>query len=104
MSKLEDEIAALRTQLEDLAERVRLDAVAESFLRGKHPIRQGDFFRLWRGDFATRRSFNGSEDGKWLYFDGYHTTEPHRIPEPDDHERLYTIAEVAEIVAKARKL
>jgi hypothetical protein len=100
-TKLEDEVAELRTRLTALEERVRLDAVAEAFLRGDHAVRERDYFLLW-GDCPTRLSRVSSE-GKWTYFDGRNSIEPHRIPEPTEYERLYTIAEVAEIVAKAAR-
>lgn len=96
---LESEVAALRAQFIALSERVRLTATAERFLAGEHPIRVGDYFLLYE-DFPTRLS-NVSSEGKWTYFDGHHSVEPFRIPRPGDHERLYTIAEVAEIVARA---
>jgi hypothetical protein len=96
-SKLQAQVDDLRRQLSEVAERVRLHDVADAFLRGEHPIRQGDYFLLW-GDRATRLD-NVSSDGKWTYFDGHNHTEPFRIPDPQDHPRLYTIAEVAEILA-----
>jgi hypothetical protein len=102
MTKLEEEIAELRDRLNDLAERVRLDAVAEQFYCGTHEIREGDYFILEGSTFATRLA-SVSSDGKWTYFNGKNSIEPFRIPEPDENERLYTIAEVAEIVARAKR-
>ena len=84
-----------------LAERVRLDAVASAFIDGEHPVREGDYFLLY-GHHPTRLS-NISSDGKWTYNNGSHTVEPFAIPSPTESLRLYTIAEVAEIVAKARR-
>ena len=98
---LEEEVAALRAQLDDLAERVRLDAVAGAFLRGEHTVREGDYAVI--DDFPTRVSSIAS-NGKWTYFNGRNVTEPFRVPPSDDIQRLYTVAEVAEIVAKARKI
>lgn len=100
MTKLETEIAALRAQLDDLAERVRLDEVANMFLREECTIRAGDYVVI--DDFPTRVSSISSE-GKWTYFNGRNAVEPFRVPPSDDIERLYTAAEVAEIVAKARR-
>lgn len=100
MTKLEIEITALRAQLHDLAERVRLDEVANAFLREERTIREGDYVMI--DDFPTRVSRISSE-GKWTYFDGSNVVEPFRVPPSDDIERLYTTAEVAEIVAKARR-
>jgi uncharacterized protein YceH (UPF0502 family) len=99
MSDLEAEVMALRRQLDELAERVRLDAVADAFIRGAHEIREGDNFLL-HGGFPTKLT-NISSDGKWTFFNGAHTIEPFRTP--TDCERLYTIAEVAEIVAKLER-
>lgn len=101
MSKLEEEIIMLRRQLEDLAERVRLDDVADAFMRGEHVVRAGDCVVI--AGLLTRVG-NISSEGKWTYFNGRNVVEPFRVPPSDDIERLYTIAEVAEIVAKARKL
>ncbi len=94
---LEKEVAELRARLDALSERARLGAVAEAFLRGDHAVREGDYFLL-HGDFPTRLS-NVSSEGKWTYFDGRNTVEPFRIPDPCEYPRLYTIEEVAEILA-----
>jgi gamma-glutamyltranspeptidase len=99
---LSDEIAELRAKLASLAERVRLHETADAFLRSDHVIREGDYF-LYYKEFATKLT-NVNSEGKWTFFDGHHSVEPHRIPDQADHARLYTIAEVAEIVAQARKL
>ncbi len=99
MTDLERQVAALRAQLNALAERVRLDAVAESFLSNAEEIREGDFFLLYE-DFPTRLG-NISSQGKWTYQSPHGCIEPHQIPEPGEYQRLYTGAEVAEIVAKA---
>jgi hypothetical protein len=98
-TKLEEEVAELRAKLVDITERVRLDAVAEAFIAGNHHIREGDYFLLYN-DAPTRLSSVSSE-GKWTYYDGRNTVEPFRVPRPNEYDRLYTIAEVAEIVAKA---
>ena len=98
-SALEQQVDALRVQLTQLAERVRIDAVAEMFLAQNHDVREGDYFLLH--GFPTRLS-NVSSEGKWTYYDGHNSVEPFRIPKPDEYERLYTVAEVAEIVAKVK--
>lgn len=100
--KLSDEVRELRRYLNNLAERVRLDEVADAFLRSDHAIAAGDYFLYYKN--TPTRLTNVSSEGKWTFFDGTHTIEPHRVPDQADHERLYTIAEVAEIIAKARKL
>lgn len=98
MTALETEVAMLKQQLARIEERVRLDAVAEAFAAGRHEVRQGDYFILC-GEMPTRLT-NVSSDGRWTYFGGQYVLESFHVPE---HERLYTIAEVAEIVAKLRK-
>jgi hypothetical protein len=106
-SKLEIEMEALRTRLNEVAEQVRLNAVAEAWLAGNHDIRQGDYFLLnketptqlysvqkWRDEHGN------INDGKWTYRDSHGSTiEPHRIPDQADHDRLYTKTEVAAIIA-----
>jgi hypothetical protein len=100
MTELELEVEELRRKLNELADRVRLSAVAEAFMRGSHEIRERDYFLL--SPHVPTRLTNVSSDGKWTYWDGHHVSEPHRIPEQGEYERLYTIAEVAEIVAKVK--
>jgi hypothetical protein len=95
-TKLDDDVAELRGRLAALEERVRLDAVARAFLRGDHAVREGDCFLIC-GDHPTRLQ-NINHAGRWTYHDGHFLTESSRIP---DHQRLYTIAEVAEILAMA---
>ena len=97
MTDLEKKLQALQAEMRELAERVRLDAIAKSFLAGEHEIREGDFFLL--NEWTATKLTNVSSEGKWTYFDGHSTIEPFRIPTKGDHERLYTIAEVAEILA-----
>lgn len=99
MTNLEAQVRELRAQLEQLTERVRLDAVAGAFLKNVHEIREGDYF-LYNGTLPTRLNSISSE-GKWTFFDGHHVIEPFRVPRPGEHDRLYTIAEVAEIVSRA---
>lgn len=94
MKTLEEQVADLRDELRALAERVRLDAVASAFLAGAHEIREGDCF-LRYGDQPTQLD-HISSDGKWTY-DSHEWNE--RDPQRH-HRRLYTIEEVAEIVAK----
>ncbi len=96
-TNLEAEIADLRQRMGALAERVRLDAVAKAFLAGCHEIREGDYFLRNGDDHATRLN-NVSSDGKWTY----DSTEWGDRDQQQHHKRLYTIEEVAEIVAKAR--
>ncbi len=100
-TKLEDELAEIRAHIRVLEERVRLDAVAEAFLRGDHDVRQGDYFLLDE-DRPTRLS-SVNYEGKWTYLDGRNYVEPFRIPEPTEYARLYTLAEVAEILVKASR-
>lgn len=93
MSALENEVEALRAALADLAERVRVDAVAEEFLAGAVEWRVGDYFT---DGCTTRRIDNISSDGKWTC-DGCEARPRYW----GDVERLYTRAEVAAIIAKA---
>jgi hypothetical protein len=99
MTDLEKEVAELRARLDVLAERVRLDAVAEAFIAGRHEIREGDYF-LRFGDHHATRLNNISSDGKWTY----DSTEWGRDQTNLGHKRLYTIEEVAEILAKSKRL
>lgn len=62
MSALEAEIEALRCALDDLAERVRADAVADEFLAGVIEWRVGDCF-IECGQL--HRIGNISSEGKW---------------------------------------
>jgi hypothetical protein len=98
VTKLEEEVAALRKQLNDLAERVRISAVAEAFLRGEHPVRLKDYALI---DDVPTQVTSISSEGKWTYFNGRNSVEPFRVPPSDNIQRLYTIAEVAKIVARA---
>lgn len=102
MSALEDEVAALREKLVELTERVRLTATAERFLAGDHEIKRGDYFVKWGahggGDEPSRLSYITS-DGKWCYGN----TEYGDRDQQRKHARLYTIAEVAEIIALAQR-
>jgi hypothetical protein len=100
ISPLEAEVADLRKKLDDLAERVRIDAHARAALQGDHPVREGDYCLI--DGFPTRVS-NISSEGKWTYFNGHNSIEPFRVPPSEDIQRLYTIAEVAEIVVKVRQ-
>ncbi len=97
---LEAEVVDLRCRLVALEERVRLDANARAFLSGEPRVREGDYCLI--NGFPTRVSRISSE-GKWTYFNGQNVIEPFRVPPSDDIERLYTPAEVAEIVAKVRR-
>lgn len=100
LSPLEVEVADLRRRLVALEDRVRLDANADAFLRSDPRVREGDYCLI--DGFPTRVSSISSE-GKWTYFNGHHSIEPFRIPPSNDIQRLYTVGEVAEIVAKVRQ-
>jgi hypothetical protein len=96
-TNLELEVEALRQRINEIAERVRVDAVAKAWLAGNHDIREGDYFLL-NGDYVTKLD-RVSREGKWMYTDRAGCIEPFRIPDQADHDRLYTKAEVAEIVS-----
>lgn len=99
--RLAAEVKELQARLAVLEERVRLDGVAERFIAGNHEIRDGDCVRFEGGHAAHIRINNFS--GKWIYMDGQgRHIEPFRIPPEDNIQRLYTIAEVGEILAKAK--
>ena len=102
MTDLEKKLQEIQAEMRVLAGRVQMDAVARSFMTGSHEIREGDYFLLY-GSHPTRLS-NVSSEGKWTYVDAQgRCIEPFATPDPKSHERLYTIAEVAEILAmKAR--
>lgn len=99
-TRLEEQVEELHKQLDALTERVRLTATAERFIAGTHEIRGGDCIRLDDGHATNVYSIN-DHDGKWTYRDrrGHHV-EAFRVPPEDGIERLYTIPEVAEIVAR----
>ena len=97
---LEIEVSDLRRRLAAVEECVRLDANAHAFLRGDPRVREGDYCVI---DGFSTRVISISSEGKWTYFNGRNTVEPFRVPPSDDIQRLYTVAEVAEIVAKARQ-
>lgn len=98
---LEAEVADLRRRLAALEERVRLDANADAFLHSEHRVREGDYCLI--DGFPTRISSISREGiGKWTYFNGHNVIEPFRVPPSDNVQRLYTVAEVAEVVAKVR--
>lgn len=100
--KTETEVAELRARLVDLAERVRVSAVAERFAQGDHRPREGDFFlysessaaRLWmKRDDEYERKWGINCDGR-----SWEGPTPSYF---DTLKRLYTVDEVAEIVANA---
>ena len=106
MSDLEAEVEALHKQLRDLAERVRLHAVAERFIAGNHEIRLGDAFLHGKRRYPAESSEpsylqNISSYGRWTYTANGYTAEYNDRDQQSRHERLYTIAEVAEILARA---
>lgn len=105
ITELDLEIRALRARINRIAdevkldERLRLDDVAQSFIEASHEIRAGDFVRFSDGHAA--RIFSINSDGKWHYLDRHgHSVEPFRVPPEEGIERLYTISEVAAIIAK----
>lgn len=100
LTPLETEVADLRRKLDALAERVRIDAHARAFLHGQHSVHEGDCCLI---DGHPTRVSRISSEGKWTYFNGNNVIEPFRVPPSDDIRRLYTIEEVAEIVAKVRQ-
>lgn len=98
-SSLEAKVEKLYIELHDLAKRVRIDAIAERFIRGDHAIRSGDYVKFSDGH-AARVDMSNSE-GRWLYRDRRGSLiEPFAVPPENGIERLYTIAEVAEIIAQ----
>lgn len=102
MTDLEQQVQALRTQLEALAERVRTTAVAEEFLAQQVVWRDGDVFSCYG---EVHKLIQIYDNGKWLVCNmSGHSYEPHVVGAVyfADAERLYTAAEVAEIVAKTR--
>lgn len=102
-TSLERDVAELKTRIADLEERVRIDAVAEAFIVGKHDVREGDYFLLNERTPSRLDSIEPSS-GKWTYRNAHgNYVEPYEVPAPDWYQRLYTIAEVAEIVAKVTK-
>ena len=94
MARLQSEIDQLRAQLDALEQRVRIHDAAESFIAGEREIREGDY--MLADGFPTRLD-DVSSEGKWTYRDRHKYAEHGRRPEA---ERLYTVAEVAEIVAR----
>ena len=109
MSNLEDEIVALRKQIADLAERVRLDAVAKEFLAKEVVYREGDVFRDLNDNLGPSKIYEirqpheiGKSYVRWGISGGHHSYEA-PAPDPATIERFYTHAEVAEIVAKATR-
>lgn len=102
MTSLEREVMEMRQQLAELEERVRLTATAERFIAGDHAVRDGDFVKF--DDGHTSKVSINSYNGKWTYRERHRagSIEAFRVPPEDGIERLYTIAEVAEIVEKAR--
>lgn len=98
---LDATVAALQDGIAAVEERVRLHEVARRYLQGVHNISSGDYVRFEDG-FATRVRISSAGIGKWTYQDRHgHCVEPFRVPPEDGIERLYTIAEVAEILAQA---
>jgi hypothetical protein len=105
MTDLETEIQNLRKQLDDVAERVRLDAVAKEFLAKKVEYREGDVIRR-NGHVEQIHTISPPEDtGKsyvrWGVTGSHGRSYEAPAPDLEAIERFYTHAEVAEIVAKA---
>jgi len=102
MNAVEKELEQLKAQLAALEKRVRLCATAERFLNGEHEIRTGDFVRFEDGHAS--RIFSIGSEGKWTYVDRHgRVIEAFKVPPEPNVERLYTIDEVAEILAKATR-
>lgn len=99
-SAITAEIAELRTRLDRLEALAAIHVAADDFLSGDHAIRSRDFVRFDDGH-AARVCISG--EGKWTYTDrNGRYIEPFRVPPEEGIERLYTIAEVAEILARVR--
>lgn len=102
MTELEKQINELRVKLDEIAERVRLDAVARTFLenvRGADSVRSGDIALIDGHPTRVRIADNGI--GKWTFTTGTGgCVEAFRVPPSDDIVRLYTPEEVAEILAR----
>jgi hypothetical protein len=90
LTPLEAEVSDLRRRLDVLAERARIDAHAVSFLQGSHPVREGDCCLI--DDHPTRFLIHAPPRRSHL-----------RVQSSAEIRRLYTIEEVAEIVAKVRQ-
>jgi hypothetical protein len=109
MTDLETEIQNLRKQLDDVAERVRLDAVAKEFLAGepRDPQRMGcDHALREQGDHVCWpfRTQSGTVTVSWCTRCGSTRTTGGGLGEATEWSsppNVYTSAEVAEIVAKA---
>lgn len=103
MTDLEKRVDELRTQIAEVGDRVRVDAVAVEFLAGEQVFRAGDHF-LYGSQPATVWDIKpgdaiGKNYERWgINCDGrsWEGARPF-----DAVERLYTRDEVAEIVAKA---
>lgn len=79
MTSLEEQVVALRAQLDELAERARLHGITQRFLIGDHSVKINDWCHYPKRD----KAFLSAKD-----------TNPKVV-------RLYTITEVAEIVQQA---
>lgn len=92
------ELADIRARLDELAGRVQVDAAAGAFLDGDRVVRNGDYAVI--DGFPTQVWIN-DHDGTLSYQDrrglwGTLTTQP-----SGDIQRLYTMPEVEQIVARA---
>lgn len=101
LTPLELEVADLRRRLNEVADRVRIDANADAFLRGDLRVRSGDYCLI---NGHPTQAHIAEHDGRWTYHNGHNTIEVFRVPPSDDIQRLFTTAEVAEIVDKVRKM
>lgn len=98
-STLELEIDEVRERLKELHRRVRIDDAARRFIQLDHEVRSGDYVKFSDG-YGVRVSIDDFDE-RWTYTDrNGHTIEHGRIPPEDGIERLYTLAEVEEIIAK----
>lgn len=103
MTPLEQEVEALHAQLKDLNDRVRLDAVAQAFLQNNHASRPGDFFLYGESPAKLYSLYDDNVHGfpnRWRVSCGSQSWDGPIHGEITDYQRLYTAAEVAEVVAK----
>lgn len=97
---IKQELREMRVRLALLEQHLRINIAAEQFLANEHKINEGDYVKFSDGHAAHITNIN-DHDGKWTYMDRRgHRIESFRVPPEDGIERLYTIAEVGEILAR----